>query len=52
MQSTKPGCKARSVDLVEAEAGVGLVGDRYHGSRHRHYTVQAYDELDLPPLTS
>ena len=36
----------RSVPSVEAEAGVGLVGDRYHGSRHRHVTVQALDDLD------
>jgi MOSC domain-containing protein YiiM len=35
------------VASVEAEAGRGLVGDRYHGSRHRHVTVQARDELDL-----
>jgi MOSC domain-containing protein YiiM len=35
----------RSVASVEAEAGAGLVGDRYHGSRHRHVTVQAADEL-------
>jgi MOSC domain-containing protein YiiM len=37
----------RSVPVVEAEAGRGLVGDRYHGSKHRHVTVQARDELDL-----
>jgi MOSC domain-containing protein YiiM len=36
----------RPVDSVVAEAGRGLVGDRYHGSRHRHVTVQARDELD------
>lgn len=36
----------RSVVSAEAEAGRGLVGDRYHGSRHRHVTVQARDELD------
>jgi MOSC domain-containing protein YiiM len=35
----------RSVPSVEAEAGAGLVGDRYHGSRHRHVTVQALDDL-------
>ena len=34
-----------SVAQVEAEAGVGLVGDRYHGTRHRHVTVQALDDL-------
>ena len=36
----------RSVDSVEAEAGAGLVGDRYHGTRHRHVTVQALDDLE------
>ena len=43
-----PGRKipTRSVDSVEAEAGVGLVGDRYHGSKHRHVTVQALDDLE------
>lgn len=43
-----PGRKVptRSVESVEAEAGVGLVGDRYHGSRHRHVTVQALDEIE------
>ena len=40
------GLPTRSVDSVEAEAGAGLVGDRYHGSRHRHVTVQALDELE------
>jgi MOSC domain-containing protein YiiM len=35
----------RSVPEVTAEAGRGLVGDRYHGSRHRHVTVQAQDVL-------
>ena len=35
----------KSVASVEAEAGVGLVGDRYHGARHRHVTVQALDDL-------
>ncbi|RYB94006.1 MOSC domain-containing protein [Nocardioides oleivorans] len=36
----------KSVASVEAEAGAGLVGDRYHGSRHRHVTVQVLDDLD------
>ncbi|WP_436793829.1 MOSC domain-containing protein [Actinospongicola halichondriae] len=36
----------KSVDVVEAEAGVGLVGDRYHGTRHRHVTVQSAAALD------
>lgn len=36
----------KSVDVVEAEAGAGLVGDRYHGTRHRHVTVQSAVALD------
>lgn len=36
----------RSVPTVVAEAGVGLVGDRYHGTRHRHVTVQSQEMLD------
>lgn len=36
----------RAVDRVEAEAGTGLVGDRYHGTRHRHVTVQSRTDLD------
>ena len=35
----------REVDTVEAEAGAGLVGDRYHGSKHRHVTVQSAEQL-------
>ena len=35
----------RPVESVVAEAGAGLVGDRYHGSRHRHVTVQAAPSL-------
>ena len=35
----------RDVDRVHAEAGAGLVGDRYHGSRHRHVSVQSASEL-------
>lgn len=35
------------VDTVQAEAGKGLVGDRYHGSRHRHVTLQVQSDLDL-----
>jgi len=31
----------RSVDRVVAEAGKGIVGDRYHGTRHRHVSVQS-----------
>lgn len=35
----------KAVDSVEAEAGKGLVGDRYHGTRHRHVTVQSAADL-------
>lgn len=35
----------RAVGSVVAEAGVGLVGDRYHGTRHRHVTVQSAEAL-------
>jgi MOSC domain-containing protein YiiM len=35
----------RPVESVVAEAGVGLVGDRYHGARHRHVTVQSAPSL-------
>jgi MOSC domain-containing protein YiiM len=31
----------RSVDSAEVEGGKGIVGDRYHGTRHRHVTVQS-----------
>jgi MOSC domain-containing protein YiiM len=36
----------RAVDSVVAEAGKGLVGDRYHGTRHRHVTIQSKESLD------
>ena len=36
----------RAVESVVAEAGVGLVGDRYHGTRHRHVTIQSQELLD------
>jgi MOSC domain-containing protein YiiM len=35
----------KSVPSVEAEAGTGLVGDRYHGTKHRHVTVQSATAL-------
>ena len=43
-----PGARlpTRAVDAVEAEAGKGLVGDRYHGSRHRQVTIQSRTALD------
>ena len=36
---------SRSVDRVEIEAGKGIVGDRYHGARHRQVSVQSLDGL-------
>ncbi len=36
----------QSKDSVEVEAGKGIVGDRYHGTRHRHVTVQSRETLD------
>jgi MOSC domain-containing protein YiiM len=35
----------RDVAQVEAEAGRGLVGDRYHGTRHRHVSLQGATAL-------
>ena len=40
------GIPTRSVPEVVAEAGAGLVGDRYHGSRHRHVTIQSAPDLE------
>ena len=42
-----PGARlpTKSVESVVAEEGRGLVGDRYHGTRHRHVTVQAATDL-------
>lgn len=31
---------------IEVEARHGIVGDRFHGSRHRHVTVQSADDLE------
>jgi MOSC domain-containing protein YiiM len=36
----------KAVSSVEAEAGKGLVGDRYHGTRHRHVSVQSWPKLE------
>ena len=36
----------KAVQSVVAEAGRGLVGDRYHGAKHRHVTVQTTGELE------
>lgn len=35
----------QAVDEIRVEAGVGIIGDRYHGSRHRHVSVQSAEEL-------
>jgi MOSC domain-containing protein YiiM len=45
---TAPGARLPMVakSSVVAEAGRGLVGDRYHGTKHRHVTIQAQDALD------
>jgi MOSC domain-containing protein YiiM len=36
----------RAVESVRVEAGLGIVGDRYHGTKHRHVTVQSQTALD------
>lgn len=36
----------RSRDEVTVETGRGIVGDRYHGARHRHVTVQSAERLE------
>ncbi len=35
----------RAVETAEVEAGKGIVGDRYHGTRHRHVSVQSAESL-------
>ena len=35
----------RSTDTATVDAGRGIVGDRYHGTRHRHVTVQSATTL-------
>jgi MOSC domain-containing protein YiiM len=35
----------QSVDSAEIETAAGLVGDRYHGSKHRQLSVQSLSEL-------
>ena len=35
----------RPVEAIEVEAGAGIVGDRYHGTRHRHVSVQSATAL-------
>lgn len=34
-----------AVSMVQAQEGEGLVGDRYHGSKHRHVSVQSVEDL-------
>jgi MOSC domain-containing protein YiiM len=36
---------SRSMAQVEIEAGQGIVGDRYHGAKHRQVSVQSVDGL-------
>jgi MOSC domain-containing protein YiiM len=36
----------RAVESVQVEAGLGIVGDRYDGTKHRHVTVQSQTALD------
>jgi len=35
----------RPVETVEIETQRGIVGDRYHGSKHRQVSVQSLDDL-------
>jgi MOSC domain-containing protein YiiM len=35
----------RSLEAVEVETNAGIVGDRYHGSKHRQVTVQSREDL-------
>jgi MOSC domain-containing protein YiiM len=35
----------RAVGHVDVETQAGIVGDRYHGSRHRQVSVQSLDDL-------
>ena len=35
----------RAVERATVEAGKGIVGDRYHGTRHRHVTLQSASAL-------
>ena len=35
----------RAVETIEIEAAAGIVGDRYHGTKHRHVTVQSLSEI-------
>ena len=46
---TAPGRRlpVKSVDSVRAEEGLGLVGDRYHGTKRMHVTIQSREMLDV-----
>lgn len=35
------------VDSIEIIEGVGITGDRYEGTKHRHVTVQSLEEIAL-----
>jgi MOSC domain-containing protein YiiM len=35
----------RSVESAEVETAKGIVGDRYHGAKHRQVTVQSQEDL-------
>jgi MOSC domain-containing protein YiiM len=35
----------RAFESAEVEAGRGIVGDRYHGTKHRHVTMQSAESL-------
>lgn len=35
----------RAVERIEIEAGKGIVGDRYHGAKHRQVSVQSEHSL-------
>jgi MOSC domain-containing protein YiiM len=36
----------RAVESVQVEAGLAIVGDRYHVTKHRHVTVQSQTALE------
>jgi MOSC domain-containing protein YiiM len=35
----------QAVETAEVEAGKGILGDRYYGTKHRHVTVQSAESL-------
>lgn len=44
-RSPARGIEMRSIDTIEVIEGHGIVGDRYAGTRHRHVSVQAAEDL-------